>query len=954
MKRHTGAAAGRRAFGRRFGKTAAMVCLAGASTALADSGRASGDIVGNFALSGFTADSFRIEVLDTDDDGASATSSVSSGTRFDLSIEGDQTYESAVGTLQYPDASVRLTATELAIGVTSGATTTLDDSVLVSPGGSIHVTPTVSGGSLVSASYIASAVLSRGARYEYTARSRASTFPMAAAADVAISGSAQVVVQGEDGAPLCTAPAFIPEAHVAVAAGTTTDVAVSISVDPSFCQTGFGGRLALRGIDADDVTFWSVESLLHSEPDVQAFASANGNDADYDLVGLTPDSYDVFATADLLSGEDYTFHTRGPFSLTDGQRTAVDFADDAAFATGSVHVSGATPSNAFVAFQRDDGDAAQIPLLGDAYRILLAPGQPAAPWRRSSEHVTFSSKIALDGCAARTSSSFVTVFDGSSEGKSVSAAADTDFGAKQIAASAGRTSLSMTPPTPFDFPEIVATRVDPATGDLVQIISAPSLLNTIHPSVSFVGPPGRYAAEAFATVDDEQVRFATPTIDLGAATATPQGDHVVVNVLDSAGHPLNVKLTFEHVTSAGATTATASDLGPAVPDPLRAARNAFAGLEYLDLSTTAAFTGKVEVCVGFDLDALSGLDPSDVTAIRSGQRRLHAEDFTCSTCGGCAFEDVDENYSDPASPRFFPGGAEPPRDAARCSVVTDLSRILLAVDESDPPTAAADEQCVGRSGAPALVSTDPGACVATADNASRRIGGCSDAGGGLASCTFDGQASESLATGDHTVVVEGVNASHDKSSCSSFVSVVDEEPPVVTCAPRTVECQGTRTLAEISAACSDNCGACDATCGSGPFVMGSNTSQCNAVDGAQNTGSCRAAVEVVDTQPPFLTVSAAPSVLSPADGRLVAITVFKNVGDVCDLAPTSSCAVTSSDGATTGPHDIVMKNGRLFLRAAESAPSKDRVYTITCTARDASGNTKTASTQVTVSCAAPH
>jgi len=953
MRRHISRDKRNGVLGGRFGGAAAVVCIAGASTALADSGRAPGHIAGSFALTGLTADGFRVQVLDTDGDGASATTTVSSGDRFDLSIEGDQTYESVVGTLQYPNASVRLVATELAIGVTSGATTTLDDSVLVSPGGSIHVTHTVSGGSLVSASYTASAVLSRGARYEYTARSRASTFPTVAAGDVAITGTVQVVVQGEDGAPLCTAPAFIPETHVAVAAGATTDVAIPITVDPSFCQTGFAGRLALRGIDADDVMSWSVESFLHSDPDDQAFTSANGSDTEYDLVGLTADAYDVFTRADLSSGESYTFHARGPFSLTDGQRTAVDFADDAAFAVGSIHVSGAAPSSAFVAFQRDDGDAAEIAFSGEAYRLLVTPGQPAVPWRRSSEHLTFSRNVALDGCAAKTSSTFVTVFDGASEKKNVTAAADTDFGAKEIGVSAGRTSLSMSPPAPFDFPEIVATRVDPATGDLVQIVSAPSLVNTIHPSVSFVGPPGRYAAEAFATVDDEQVRIATPTIDLGAATATPQGDHVVVNVLDSAGHPLNVKLTFEHVTAAGATTATASDLGPNVPDPLHAARNPFTGLEYLDLSTTAAFTGKVEVCVGFDLDALTGLGASNVAAIRSGQRKLHAESFTCSTCGGCAFENVDENYSDAASPRFFGGGTEPPRDAVRCSVVTDLSRLVLAVDESDPPTTAADEQCIGASGAPALVSMDPGACVATADNASRRIGGCSDAGGGLASCTFDGQASEALAAGAHTVVVEGVNASHDTSSCSSFVSVVDQERPVLTCTPRTVECQGTKTLAEISAACSDNCGTCDATCGFGPFVMGANTSQCNAVDGARNTGSCATAVQVVDTQPPILHVTAAPSVLSPADGRLVEIQIAKSAFDVCDPSPTSSCSVTSSDGAATGPHDIVMKNGRLFLRATESAPPKNRVYTITCTARDASGNTKAASTHVTVSCTTP-
>ena len=42
------------------------------------------------------------------------------------------------------------------------------------------------------------------------------------------------------------------------------------------------------------------------------------------------------------------------------------------------------------------------------------------------------------------------------------------------------------------------------------------------------------------------------------------------------------------------------------------------------------------------------------------------------------------------------------------------------------------------------------------------------------------------------------------------------------------------------------------------------------------------------------------------------------------------------------------QNGNLSLRAERAGTAGDRIYTITCTAKDASGNTSVAKTTVTV------
>jgi hypothetical protein len=123
---------------------------------------------------------------------------------------------------------------------------------------------------------------------------------------------------------------------------------------------------------------------------------------------------------------------------------------------------------------------------------------------------------------------------------------------------------------------------------------------------------------------------------------------------------------------------------------------------------------------------------------------------------------------------------------------------------------------------------------------------------------------------------------------------------------------------------------------------------------------------VIDTTPPTVVVSATPNVLSPANHKMVEITVNVTATDDIDPSPVVSYSGTVSNqpagngenqhGDNEGEHeggngnaspDIRYDNGRLFLRA-ERTGRGDRVYTITYTARDAAGNIGIGTATVTV------
>lgn len=110
-----------------------------------------------------------------------------------------------------------------------------------------------------------------------------------------------------------------------------------------------------------------------------------------------------------------------------------------------------------------------------------------------------------------------------------------------------------------------------------------------------------------------------------------------------------------------------------------------------------------------------------------------------------------------------------------------------------------------------------------------------------------------------------------------------------------------------------------------------------------------------DTTPPNINVSASPAVLWPVDHKMREIKVNVKATDDSDAHPTVALdSITSNQnenmlGSGATSPDIMVKNGRIFLRAERSGTMKgDRVYVIWYSATDASGNSAKGFATVTV------
>lgn len=108
----------------------------------------------------------------------------------------------------------------------------------------------------------------------------------------------------------------------------------------------------------------------------------------------------------------------------------------------------------------------------------------------------------------------------------------------------------------------------------------------------------------------------------------------------------------------------------------------------------------------------------------------------------------------------------------------------------------------------------------------------------------------------------------------------------------------------------------------------------------------------VDNTPPSITVSLSPSSVWPPDGTMYAITATISVHDDQDPNPTVKL-VSITCNETLEPGDVAADFGadsRTFsVRSTRLGQDKDgRIYTVTYSATDASGNTSTAQATVTV------
>src|SRR6185369_15790000 len=118
---------------------------------------------------------------------------------------------------------------------------------------------------------------------------------------------------------------------------------------------------------------------------------------------------------------------------------------------------------------------------------------------------------------------------------------------------------------------------------------------------------------------------------------------------------------------------------------------------------------------------------------------------------------------------------------------------------------------------------------------------------------------------------------------------------------------------------------------------------------------CTTTFTVADlTAPVISSVAASTSVIVPADGAFVPVTVSVAKSDNCDPSPVVQIISVTSNEPVTGPGDktspdwVITGNLTVNLRAERAQKGNGRIYTITVQCTDASGNSSTGVTTVFV------
>ena len=196
------------------------------------------------------------------------------------------------------------------------------------------------------------------------------------------------------------------------------------------------------------------------------------------------------------------------------------------------------------------------------------------------------------------------------------------------------------------------------------------------------------------------------------------------------------------------------------------------------------------------------------------------------------------------------------------------------------------------------------------------------------------------------------------------VTVQDTTPPVITCPTDvTVEQENAAgTVVPLTATATDICDA-NPTITSDElaiYPLGTTTVTFTATDDSGNSASCTTTVTVIDTTAPDISVTVSPDMLWPPNHKMVDVTATVTVSDICDAGPTVVLtSVTSNepdnakgngDGNTVNDiqADIGDEDYEFQLRAERAGKGDGRIYTITYTVTDASGNSASASATVVV------
>jgi hypothetical protein len=276
-------------------------------------------------------------------------------------------------------------------------------------------------------------------------------------------------------------------------------------------------------------------------------------------------------------------------------------------------------------------------------------------------------------------------------------------------------------------------------------------------------------------------------------------------------------------------------------------------------------------------------------------------------------------------------------------------------------------QCTINCPADITVNNDPGKCGAIVNYPEATTTG--DCGSAI---TYS-KASGTLFDIGTTVVT--VTSTETGATCSFNVTVVDNTAPVISCpSDKTINvdpgvCYASATSVNAgTATATDNCDynvagvRSDGLALTANYSVGNTIIKWTATDASNNTTTCSQTITIVDNVPPTISgESASTYVLSPPNHTMRDVTITYAATDNC--AVTTTVSVTSNEPVNgvgdgdTDPDWIISDNtqastgnyvSHLKLRAERSAAGSGRIYTVTITARDPSGNTSTKTIEIRV------
>jgi hypothetical protein len=275
----------------------------------------------------------------------------------------------------------------------------------------------------------------------------------------------------------------------------------------------------------------------------------------------------------------------------------------------------------------------------------------------------------------------------------------------------------------------------------------------------------------------------------------------------------------------------------------------------------------------------------------------------------------------------------------------DLDRIIFVTQTNSPPSAS----CVGGTS----VCNDPGQCGASKSCGS--VATCTDANSDptVLACYQASYPVGSTAVG--VLCSDGI----DTVATGCSVSVRDCEAPACHApAAALFECNTTGGVSGsdpaslvwlASASATDNCGSVASFVNDAPtfFPLGTTLVTWTARDPSGNQSQCSSTVTVADTTAPAITAQMSACCMWPPNHELVDVGSYQAV-DVCDpnagasvTASVTSDEPTASANGSGGPKhcaDAVVENQRISLRSERSGEGNGRVYSISLSAKDASGN----------------